>query len=71
MAFSKDSKFKDVMNDAAAADALEELIPGCKTDSDIAMAVKFDCTIAEAAAMSQGKISDELLAQIDEKLKAL
>jgi hypothetical protein len=67
--FSIDSKLGDIVKDPAAKAVLDEFVPGASTNPQIKMA--FGMTLKAVAGFPQAKISKELLAKIDEKLKAL
>lgn len=67
--FSQDSKMKDIVNDPAACAILEQYMPGASKHPQLKMA--FGMSLKQIAGFPQAKISKEMLAEIDAKLKAL
>jgi len=67
--FSQDSKVRDLVNDPEAKAVMESFIPGFSTHPQLKMA--FGMTLKQIAGFPQAKISKEMLAEIDAKLRAL
>jgi len=69
MGFSKESKLKDVMSNPEAAAIIEQYVPGARNDPRFKMAGGFSLT--KIVSMSGGALSQEMLNEIDAKLRAL
>lgn len=69
MALSVDSKIKELMKDAAAADLLEKYAPGFKTNPQMKMVQGL--TFRKLASFPQAGLTAEQVAEIDKALKAL
>ena len=69
--FTKDSKLKDIMKNPQALEVMQKYVPGCKKDTRFKMAANMGMTMADTQQHSKGKLTDEMLAAIDEELRAL
>ena len=69
MAYSIDSKVKDLRKSEAASDIIAQYTPGFKTDPQMKLVGAL--TFRKLCSFPQAGLSAEQLAEIDEKLKAL
>ncbi|MCI5994259.1 MAG: hypothetical protein MRZ24_09540 [Clostridiales bacterium] len=69
MALSVDSKVKELMKNEKAADLLEKLSPGFKTNPQMKLVGAL--TFRKLASFPQAGLSAEQVEQIDKELKAL
>ena len=69
MAFSIDTKVKDLRKSEAASDIIAQYCPGFKTDPQMKLVGAL--TFRKLCSFPQAGLSAEQLAEIDEKLKAL
>lgn len=69
MSITVDSKVKDIVRNAAAADIIEKHCPGFKTDKRLKLAYNF--TFRTIAGFPEAHVSPEALAKIEEELKQL
>jgi hypothetical protein len=69
MAFSVDSKIKELMKSPEAADIMEKFAPGFKTDKQ--MKLVQGMTFRALAKFPQANISDEKLEEINKALAEL
>ena len=69
MAFSIDTKVKDLRKNEAASDIIAQYSPGFKTDPQMKLVGAL--TFRKLFSFPQAGLSAEQLAEIDEKLKAL
>ena len=69
MAFSIDTKVKDLRKSEAASDIIAQYTSGFKTDPQMKLVGAL--TFRKLCAFPQAGLSEEQLAEIDEKLKAL
>lgn len=71
MAFSSDSSIGDLLDDAASHAVLIKHMPGIADHPQIGMAKAMGLSLKAVAGFSGGKITDEMLAAVEQELAAL